>query len=119
MTDTAPDAKQTSETRRWDLLLPSTSEENVTLVTAEHKILNFDEESRNDHWKALILRIGYKVFLRNVKIHKKQHTVSRDSCFHFERQEGYSQTIQRSSSKRVRICIGHTTRMLIIFQMMR
>ena len=28
-------------------------------MTADHKILNLDDESRNDHWNALILQDGY------------------------------------------------------------
>ena len=99
----APDAKNRS-LRRADGISPPTI--FGELLTADHKILNLDDGSRNDHWNALIVQDVYscqlKVILRNAKTHKQQHLVSGGSYLRSKSWEESSQTIPRSSSKRVR-----------------
>ena len=47
--------KHTSETRRWELI------SNF----ADRKILNLDDESRNDHPNAIIVQDGYTCWLQS------------------------------------------------------
>ena len=55
-------------------------------------------------------RIGHRAISRKAQTHKKHHLACGDSCLHSKSRDGSSQTIRRSSSKRVRICNGHPTR---------
>ena len=59
-------------------------------------------------------RIGYRVILWKANIHKKQHLVCGDFCIHAKSREGSSQTIQRSSSGRVKTCNGRLLRILLM-----
>ena len=59
--DHARKQKQTSETCRW--VSPPTSLGD--LITSDHKILNLDDESRNDHWNAFIVQDGYPHWMPN------------------------------------------------------
>ena len=52
-------------------------QKQISEMRQHYKILNLDDESRNDHWNALIVRtdtrIGYRVLPRRAKTHQKQH----------------------------------------------
>ena len=70
--------KQTSETHRGDLTSIG------DLITADHKILNLDEESRHDHPNALIVQGGYSYWIQ--KDAAEQHHSLGDSCLSLPRQ---------------------------------
>ena len=53
-THTHQTQSQTSETRRW----------NYTLITADHNIVNLDDDSRNHHQSALIVQNGQSDWLQ-------------------------------------------------------
>ena len=75
--------------------LPTTFGE---LTTADRKILNLDDGSRNDHQHAVIVQDGYSHLLlsnptKKAQLHKKQHLAQEDCCLHFKSQHGSPQTI--------------------------
>ena len=76
------------------------------LITADHKILNLDDESKQDHRNALIVQDGARIAYSGI-LRKQRRT---RNCFHSRRQEGSSQTVQWNSSKHVRTCDGRMTR---------
>ena len=76
------------------------------LITADHKILNLDDESKQDHRNALIVQDGARIAYSGIL--RKQRRTS--NCFHSRSQEGSSQTVQWNSSKHVRTCDGRMTR---------
>ena len=73
-------------------------------VTADHKILKLDDESRNEHQNTVIVQDGCSQWLQSYPTKSKdaQETTSylRRVLPPIKSQEASSQTIQRSSPKR-------------------
>ena len=68
----------------------------------------------------LIVQDEYSYWIQSC-LTKTQYAAETASCLRrflppFKSPEGSSQTLQRSSSKRVKICTGNPTRILLIFQ---
>ena len=82
------------------------------LVTADHKILNLDDESRNDYRNTLFVQDGHSKLATDAP---ETPSCLRDSYLR-RSQAGSSQTTQRSSSKRVRTYNGRMTRILLFVQ---
>ena len=67
--------QQTSETRRW--ICPPTAFGDP--LTTDHKILNLDDESINDHWAALLVQNGYLYWRQSYPTKSKDAAETRSS----------------------------------------
>ena len=94
--------------KRTDGIPPSTTLGELT--AADHKILDLDGKSRNNHRNALIVQDGYSYGLQSYPTKTKD---PRETASCLRRS---TQTIQWSSSERVRTYNGRMRRRLLIVQ---